>query len=63
MDFKCTSCIDCKLVSAPSATERAVTAEHARLSRLERVQAGLERQSAANPQPICETIWETDELC
>lgn len=69
LDFKCASGTDCKLTSAAAATDRAVAAECARLSRPECVQrfsccqAGLERQSAANPQPICETVWGTDVLC
>ena len=68
-EFKCASGTDCKLASAAAATERAVAAERARLSRPEcvqgcaRCQAGLEKQSAANPQPICETVWGTDVLC
>lgn len=69
LDFKCASGADCKLASAAAATDRAVAAEGARLGRPEHVQgfaccqAGLERQSAANPQPIRETGWGTDVLC
>lgn len=47
----------------------AVPAECAGLSSPEhtagaaRCQAGLQRQRAANPQPVCETAWGTDVLC